>query len=317
MKSLRIGAAVALATAVPLAHASCGAAFCVVNTDWFTHTLAEPGLTADLRYEYIDLDQPRAGTDRVGVGQVPAHHDEVFTTNRNWIATFDWGLTPRWAMTLVLPYVDREHAHIHNHHGEKLHDAWSFSGAGDARVQARYVFGETQGPDAVSSWGTTFGVKLPTGSHDKRNAEGELAERSLQPGSGTTDAVVGLFWHSLAASGWSKYGRVLATLPMNTRDGYKPGEQVQVDVGTRYAVNDRLALMLQVNGVWKDRDSGPEAEPADSGQTAIFASPGISYAIRRDLQLYAFVQAALYQRVNGVQLTADWSALAGVSWRFR
>jgi hypothetical protein len=24
----------------------------------------------------------------------------------------------------------------------------------------------------------------------------------------------------------------------------------------------------------------------------------------------------LYQKVNGVQLTADWSALAGVSWRF-
>ena len=29
-----------------------------------------------------------------------------------------------------------------------------------------------------------------------------------------------------------------------------------------------------------------------------------------------FVQLPLYQSVNGVQLTAKWSALAGVSWRF-
>ncbi len=33
-------------------------------------------------------------------------------------------------------------------------------------------------------------------------------------------------------------------------------------------------------------------------------------------QVYAYVQLPLYQYVNGVQLTANWAALAGVSWRF-
>jgi hypothetical protein len=34
------------------------------------------------------------------------------------------------------------------------------------------------------------------------------------------------------------------------------------------------------------------------------------------VQLYAFYQHALYQYVNGVQLTANWSAVAGISARF-
>jgi hypothetical protein len=74
--------------------------------------------------------------------------------------------------------------------------------------------------------------------------------------------------------------------------------------------------MLQANAVFKGRDSGPNAEPDDSGQRQLFVSPGMSWNATRDMQVYAFVQLPLYQAVNGVQLTADWSALAGVSFRF-
>jgi hypothetical protein len=74
--------------------------------------------------------------------------------------------------------------------------------------------------------------------------------------------------------------------------------------------------MLQANALYKGRDSGVNAEPDDSGQSALFLSPGVSVSLSRDAQLYAFVQVPLWQKVNGVQLTADWSALAGVSWRF-
>jgi hypothetical protein len=74
--------------------------------------------------------------------------------------------------------------------------------------------------------------------------------------------------------------------------------------------------MLQANYHVKGRDSGANAEPDDSGQRAVYLSPGVSWNVSRDAQLYAFVQAPVYQSVNGVQLTAAWSALAGVSFRF-
>ena len=103
---------------------------------------------------------------------------------------------------------------------------------------------------------------------------------------------------------------------MNSRDEYKPGAQVYADAGARYAVSPKVAVMIQANAVWKGQDRGDNAEPEDSGQHAIFVSPGVSWNVAKDIQAYAFVQAPVYQWVRGVQLTADWSALAGVSFRF-
>jgi hypothetical protein len=229
----------------------------------------------------------------------------------------DWGFASNWGVSVLVPYVDRDHFHIHNHRGEQLEERWSFRSVGDARVLGRYEFLSPSDPASIRSAGVTFGVKLPTGKYDVTNDEGELAERTLQPGTGTTDALLGFYWNGAnQLSGWSWFARAQAVLPMNSRADYKPGNSLQLDGGVRYAVGPNVALMLQANYVAKDRDSGANAEPEDSGQRGLYLSPGISWNVSRNAQLYAYVQVPVYQAVNGVQLTADWSALAGVSWRF-
>jgi Putative MetA-pathway of phenol degradation len=299
-------------------HASCGAAFCLVNTDWSAQGVAvDDGLRADLHHEYIDLDQPRSGRDRVSVGEIPRDHDEVETRNRNWVATFDWSPAPLWGLSATVPFVDREHIHVHNHDGEAIAETWHFRELGDIRVQARRELFAGGTEERPHSWGVMFGVKLPTGKHDVRNEDGEEAERTLQPGSGTTDAILGAYWHAAAPlEGWSWFARAQAVLPMNTRDEFKPGRQLLVDGGARYAVSRNVGLMLQANFQAKGRDSGAQAEPEDSGQRQLFVSPGVSWNFAKNAQVYAFVQLPVYQAVNGVQLTADWSALGGVSLRF-
>ena len=314
----RILAACALCALPVDAAASCGASFCVVNTDWMTQgAWTEPGLRFDLRYEYIDQDQPRNGTSKIAVGQIPGHHDEVETLNRNWIATLDWNIAPAWSVSFVLPYVDRDHYHIHNHRGEKLDERWSLRGIGDAKIVGRWQLAQGANPASPSSSGINFGVKLPTGEHDQANGAGAVAERSLQPGTGTTDVILGAWFHGGAPlAGWTWFALVQGQWAASERDNFKPGEQAQVDGGARWAAGPDVALMLQANYLYKGRDSGSEGEPADSGGQALFVSPGVSWNLARNAQLYAYVQVPLWQKVNGVQLTADWSALAGVSWRF-
>jgi len=301
------------------AGASCGSAFCLVNTDWSSQgAWVEPGARFDLRYESIDLDQPRNGHNRVAVGEIPRHHDEVETKNGNLVANVDWNLAPAWGLSLSLPYVDRDHFHIHNHQGAKLDERWHFRELGDARVQARYeFFASREDPAAQRSAGVTLGVKLPTGKYDVKNGEGEEAERTLQPGTGTSDLLLGAYWHGaapLADTSW--FARAQAVVPMNSRADYKPGRQLQLDAGMRWGMARDVGLMLQANYVVKDRDSGANAEPDDSGQRLLFVSPGVSWNLSKSAQLYAFVQVPVYQAANGVQLTAAWSALAGVSLRF-
>jgi hypothetical protein len=302
------------------ASASCGSAFCTVNTSWDVHgAWLEPGARLDLRFESIKQDQPRAGRKDVAVGEIPRHHDEVLTENRNLVGTFDYTFDQDWGLNAQLPLVHRHHEHIHNHMGEQIPEAWTFNGLGDARVllRRRLATFEDQDKHTIGTAGFNFGLKLPTGQTNVRNGDGDEAERTLQPGSGTTDFLVGAYYSKdLPERNWSWFVQGLAQLPMYEYNDYRPGHRFTLDAGTRYAWGDRLGLLLQANYLFKARDQGLEAEPEDSGGKFLFVSPGVSYALNRQVQAYGFLQLPVYQDVNGVQLVARYAIAVGLNTRF-
>jgi hypothetical protein len=108
----------------------------------------------------------------------------------------------------------------------------------------------------------------------------------------------------------------LLQLPLNESEGYRPGRRISLDAGLRYDVAERLGLMLQLNALFRGRDSGANAERDDTGGRSLFLSPGLSFELTKDVRLYGFVQAPLYQYVNGVQLGTRPGAVLGVSARF-
>lgn len=296
------------------ASANCGQAVCAVNTDWEAQGVgaAGEGTRFDLRYEFIDQDQPRAGDRKVGLGEIARHHDEVRTINRNWIATLDHALDAHWGLSISLPFLSRSHNHIHNHQGEQIPETWAYDGFGDARVLARYQgTHEPTGP----GWGLHAGLKLPTGRHDVANDEGEVAERTLQPGTGTTDGIAGVHYHH-GLDSLDMFVQAQYQFALNKIDAYKPGSRLAVDLGMRYPLTDAVAVLAQVNFLRRGRDSGDEAEPEDAGAHFLFFSPGLSVALSPQARVYGFVQVPLWQHVNGVQLTADWAASVGISLRF-
>lgn len=71
------------------------------------------------------------------------------------------------------------------------------------------------------------GLKLPTGKTDVTNDEGEVAERSRQPGTGTTDLIIGAYFRQ-AIGTWnaSWFTQLGWQAPLNSSDGYKPGQQL-------------------------------------------------------------------------------------------
>ena len=306
------------ATLLPsLAFASCGTAFCTVNTNWTTQSaLVEAGSSFDLRYEYINQAQPFSGTDRVAVGQIPRHDDELSTLNRNLVATYSRNFGDGWGLTLSAPVGQRDHVHLHKHEGEAEREEWNFTEPGDVRAVGRYQFAAVGDPLNPSTSGLMLGLKLPTGRTGVTNAGGELAERSLQPGTGTTDLIAGYFYHQkLSASDASWFAQVQYQHALNSHSSFKPGAQLGADLGYRRGVGDMLGLLIQLNLVHKRADSGSAAEPSDSGSRSVFISPGVSYAVSGNLQVYGFFQQALYRHVTGVQLSADRAFVVGLSGR--
>lgn len=309
--------ALGLSAAVP-ARASCGAAFCSLSTD-LGLGLAAPagGSLFDLRYENITLDQPRAGSRKIAVGAIPLDHDEVSTKNQNLIATYSRSVTANWGYSVAAPVVDRQHLHVGNEPDGPVPERWNFRELGDVRVTARYQTAPDASDAGPSTAGFVFGLKLPTGRTTLANAQGQVAERPLQPGSGTTDAIIGAFYNQQLASqgaSWFAHGQFQQAL--NSHDGFKPGSQLAGDVGYARVLGDKLAAVLQLNAVVKARDKGAQAEPDDSGGRFLFLSPGVSYQATGAIRAYAFYQQPLHQFVNGVQLTARRAVVVGVSTSF-
>lgn len=298
-------------------HAHCGGAFCAMNTNWDVQGVWEkPGVRLDLRAEFIDLDQLRRGSDKTVPGGVVDTHDETRTINRNFTGTLDWSFSPEWGVTLRAPLVNRTHNHVHNEDdgvggvGPEP-ESWNFTELGDMQVVGRYAFFQ----DGNAAVGVRFGLKLPSGSKTEKNGAGEKAERSLQPGTGSTDGILGLYYNRRVGN-FTWFGQVSWQQVIHEHDHFRPGRQLGLDVGMNYLLTPDWSLMIQANVQHKSRDSGANAEPDDSGATHLFLSPGISYRATHEVQIYGFLQQPIYQHVRGAQLTADWAAALGVSVQF-
>ena len=302
------------------ALANCGSGFCSINTNSEIQDIPSTmGLSLNLRYEYVETDRPREGTNNVGARGEPGEHDELETSNSNVVFSLDYMFDQHWGIGIQLPYLNRKHAHIHNpdedgiaNGEEPEREEWKFSGIGDARALGRYrfEFGST-------SLGLHAGLRFPTGNTDGKNDAGEEAERTLQLGSGSTDLIAGIFAKGVIGEmPWRWFAQTQFQRAIATKNEFRPGDEITFDVGARYLITDKLAANLQLNSRYKRRDSGANAEPSESGGKYVYVSPGISYAFAGGFQLYGYVQVPLYQNVNGVQLTQSTSYVAGMGYRF-
>lgn len=299
-----------------VANASCGTAFCSLNTDWDTQTPWDGQAAAtrfDLRTEYIRQDQLRSGTDNTAVAGVTGEHDEIETRNLNWIASVSHAVSPSLSVALQVPVVNRDHTHIFNDPVDPEQENWQFTRLGDVSALAYLRLDRAQSSHNLA-YGLIGGIKLPTGSIKVQNASGEVAERSLQPGSGSTDLIVGAFLSGRfeRANG---YTQLRWQHPVSERNDFQPGDRVSLDVGASYPVG-AVQLLAQLNMVWRGQDAGVNAEPAESGGRYIYFSPGLAVPVSDTLQFYGFVQFPLLQDVRGTQLTADWAATLGLTKRF-
>jgi hypothetical protein len=300
-----------------IASASCGSAFCTLNTMWSTQGVpVESGAARlDLRYEYINQNRLRSGRRALSRAEDTADTTELRTLNRNLLATLDYTFSRNWAVSASLPVASRSHSHIADPSGAATFEQWDFTKAGDARILGVYSFDNEANP--FVTYGLTFGAKLPSGGYRVRNSGGTLAERALQPGSGSTDAVLGAFYAApglSADASWSV--QAMLQQAVQTKDGFRPGNQYQLNLGYRQPLTESLQGLLQVNTLVKARDSGINAEPDLSGSRSVFLSPGLSYALTHDVQVYGFLQLPLYRYVNGVQLSADYAVVIGMTLRF-
>jgi hypothetical protein len=288
---------------------------------------ADGRFSLDLSFQYIDQEQPRLGVRKAHVGQIASDHDEIRTINRLAALQLNYPVNDRFQLALTVPYVSRSHQHFDEENAR--FERWDFASAGDASVQGRIrlvVLGDL----AHSSLWLTGGAKLPTGSRHEKGSSGEDAEVTIVPGTGSTDAVFGVTYQSgivqnTALEGVLGHATVVPFfVALNGRvngrgtQNYRRGNEIQMNVGTEYPITQAVHLLAQVNGrVLSKDDAGETSENRDlTGGRYVYVSPGLRLLLGHGVSVYGFVQVPVYQRVNGLQLTANANYVAGIRKSF-
>lgn len=324
--STLIRVALALAATLPIpagAFASCGSATCPMDPQSLNLPLPRQ-FTLDVSFQYIDQDQVRIGRRRGEVGEVASTHDEVRTVNRGIGILANYAPSDQLVLSAVIPFVSRFHEHIEESARESsdVPETWRFSDLGDASVSARYRV-------TPKLWATS-GIELPTGARRPSNDQGEVAEPTLAPGSGSTDFFGGFVYQTQLGVPSLSRGPlgstsvmpffVGATYRRNGRgtEDYRQGDELLVNAGLNYPLFAQLQVLAQVNVDFRDRDDvgKTDEDPDHTGRTSVFVSPGVRVGLPGGIAAYWLVQIPVYQRVNGIQLTAGYNLVAGVQARF-
>ena len=315
--SLRVLLACGIAALGPVPGFGCSVCGCSLSSDWAAQGYSMmPGLQADVRYEYYRQSELRSGTGVVDRAALPSPSDEEIqqsTLNRNIWLDLDYVGSASWGVTVQIPYHDRFHSTIAP--GDVDVSTSQASGLGDLRV-----VGRVQKFGLRTSYGLQFGLKLPTGRFDQNFASGpqagELLDRGLQLGTGTTDVLVGASYFTRPFVSVGCFAQVMLDQPLNSREGYRPGTSFAFNSGIRFLTTGWLTPHVQLNVRWDGRETGSNSDHDNSGSTVIHLSPGVTADLSTRVHAFAFVQLPLYQRLNGLQLAPRWLLSAGFRYDF-
>ncbi len=312
------------------ACASCG---CTLSQDWenlqFAYT---PGIRLDLRWDFLNQNQLRSGTGTISpvdaskiVNNGSPQEVEKYTINNYFTLGLDYSKSPDWGVNIQIPFIDRNHSTLGTASdgitpgpggGQYGSHTDSF---GDIKVIGRYQ-GFIPG---CSTLGVLLGVKLPTGSHTLTatstdpTAPGQVPiDRGLQPGTGTTDMIVGAYYTNILSANVGYFAQALFQAALYSKDQYRPGDGVNLNAGLRYLGFSGFSPQLQLNFRVVERDSGANADTVSTGGTLLYLSPGMDVPVSNRFSLYGFVQVPVYQHLNGVQLAPHYTTSVGVRYVF-
>ncbi|MCI0554459.1 MAG: hypothetical protein L0287_26220 [Anaerolineae bacterium] len=301
-------------------YASCGAASCPLNHHRY---LRAGSFHIGFSREYINQDKIFIGGSPSFVGAIGGHHDEVQTINERSVFQLQVGVSNRLGFALDVPFIARQHSHIHHHQGEDIWEYWNFKGFGDVLASAQFAVLLPES-DFEPYLSVQAGLKLPSGVTNIKNADGDEAEVTIQPGSGSTDFVLGFNYRQTITSIPTLSGDFSA-LPISAGATYQAngkgsydwrfGNTLLAHIGTEYQFSTHASLLLQINGRKQEySDVGTTREPGENtGGTWVYVSPGLKLDLSDAISAYGYVQLPVYQNVNGIQQTSAFNLQFGIS----
>ncbi len=215
----------------------------------------------------------------------------------------------------------------HGHGGHTHHGSHSVSGIGDTLIAALYDLSLSDAYQLVGS----FGISAPTGSVDKKNADGSFVHYGMQPGSGTWDLAPALTYKDRrGALSWGTQVNARIRLESANDSGYALGDRYTltgwsawkvapwVSLSARLAYEQQGSISGHFNG--SHNHSSPADLQANYGGEFIDAGLGANMVVRQGsltgLRLELEWTTRLDEDYNGYQLGRDHGVNAALAFSF-
>ena len=261
--------------------------------------------SVDFRYDTIDQDERNSGAH----AHFLAYHRILTGTVETQLAGQTWSIAvPRinrilrtnTAPTLAVP--------------NPVNTRREVVGLGDVSVTTRFAW---------SDFTIIAGVKLPTGADDLTL---NVSRRYLQPGTGSTDLILGLR-RDYAAAGYLPqcFWQLGAQGAVISDANFRPGTTLTGTAGVRFELASSLALSLQTTALRQFRDKNTMAAAGNAAyvedlETAAFSThlaAGLTYKLAANTSAYLYYSRSLNTvnladkpsgaEVNAVHSTDVWS----------
>ena len=200
------------------------------------------------------------------------------------------------------------------------------SGLGDVSVLARYRLFARHSAAGSTLIAGVVGIKLPTGSTDQHNDQGEYLDSHLQLGTGSTDALLGVSLdHAFERASFSANVLSRSTGDGETGDqSHQFGNSVNYDVTAKYRIapatnepeRNAWFISLGINGEAREHEHLGGDRVADSGGHTVYVTPGLQWVVASRWIVEATYQYAVYHDLDETQLGEDHRILAGATYLF-
>src|SRR5258706_9249192 len=287
------------------ACATCG---CALSNDAAMGYSAGAGWRVNLEYDYINQNQLRSGIH--AVSSVPDGTEfEHNTVNRYLTFGLSYSPDADWNIAVRIPYVDRNHSTYGTF--DSAQPLPNLSSSHSSSLGDVKLIGSYQGFLPTHNLGVQLGVKLPTGRYgtavkfDSGPNAGMPLDASLQPGTGSTDLIVGGYYYQAISQNWDAFinGRIQAAVTgkqTEPGDDGRIGHELHVSSGFRYEANPSIVPQVQINLVRKSADQGALADTAGNARVVAYLNPGLTVRLTHTLPPYGFVHVPGYRRRDGL-----------------
>jgi len=249
--------------------------------------------TWDVRYDYINQDERNDGA-----------HAHFTAVHRNIVATVETQLLGQ-TVSISVSRIDRS--------TETATGRGKVVGLGDITIATRAAW---------QDYTVSAGLKLPTGKDDLVML---VPRRYLQPGTGSTDVLLGLRKDFGAVTDTlTEFVQIQGQASVIADANFRPGTTLSLTAGVRYQMSDSLALSLQGTLLRQYRDKNTVravdatyAEDLESAGLQQIIATGLSYKFNTSTNAYVFYSEPLRTwnyapkasggLVNPVHATAIWS----------